>query len=473
LRKQSGNFLLQALLALTLVFAFMPFFANKLSSRDMQARLYSVTGQVETLHTAARIYLRENKDALEIGEKNLSGDDLVFLEEYGLPMGFVPKTIFGQEMSLYINKTGADSISAHIKLSADSGLKRVDLVELTRMIGFYGTANADGSIQIDIPIDEIYSDIVLRNERDETVGFMVDLDMDNNEIDGINFLGAVNGSFSDAVFSSLFVTGAESTDCRAVRYAWQSGTETRINDIKQLTVRGTSTFQTPTVCVSSALSLSGSGTVNVGNDVLVFKIDANPSAPNFTALNANTDLFSSSSFAGPTSWEIDKSLLGTNVVFDAATEVKGSTIYGAKHNNAYELNKTKAVGIVTDELIADVIVFQDELAETAEASVRTNMNTHKQEVKIELAGTSVLPDLFINDEGIEINSNKIYVITNPQYINASPDNPYSVASCGDILGRGDFYSSSLSVNIVCQYLFWDRMDRLLNYKLCVKEGHCA
>ena len=441
----------------------------------MQARLYSVTGQVETLHTAARIYLRENKDALEIGEKNLSGDDLVFLEEYGLPMGFVPKTIFGQEMSLYINKTGADSISAHIKLSADSGLKRVDLVELTRMIGFYGTANADGSIQIDIPIDEIYSDIVLRNERDETVGFMVDLDMDNNEIDGINFLGAVNGSFSDAVFSSLFVTGAESTYCRAVRYAWQSGTETRINDIKQLTVRGTSTFQTPTVCVSSALSLSGSGTVNVGNDVLVFKIDANPSAPNFTALNANTDLFSSSSFAGPTSWEIDKSLLGTNVVFDAATEVKGSTIYGGKQAGAYYTDKSLAGGIVTDELFADTVLFHKADAVQAETEVRENTATHKQDIKIELAGVSVLPDVFVHDEGAQIDSNNIFVVTNPQKMNADENDGYDYETCSNVMGRGDFYSDSLSVNIVCQYLFWDRMDRLINYKelkKCMEAGFC-
>ena len=43
LQKQSGNFLLQAVLALTLVFAFMPFFANKLSSRDVSAQMYATT----------------------------------------------------------------------------------------------------------------------------------------------------------------------------------------------------------------------------------------------------------------------------------------------------------------------------------------------------------------------------------------------------------------------------------------------
>ena len=40
LKNQRGNFLLQALLALTLVFAFMPFFANRLSSRDFATQMY-------------------------------------------------------------------------------------------------------------------------------------------------------------------------------------------------------------------------------------------------------------------------------------------------------------------------------------------------------------------------------------------------------------------------------------------------
>ena len=64
LQNQRGNFLLQALLALTLVFAFMPFFAKKLSSRDEAAQMYAATEQIETAYNAARIYLREQKEKL-------------------------------------------------------------------------------------------------------------------------------------------------------------------------------------------------------------------------------------------------------------------------------------------------------------------------------------------------------------------------------------------------------------------------
>ena len=95
LRKQSGNFLLQALLALTLMFAFLPFLAGKLSSRDMTTKLLSVKETIDTLQTAARIYLREQKNNLYIGSQTFTGPVLTKkLEPYGLPMGFSKKTIF-------------------------------------------------------------------------------------------------------------------------------------------------------------------------------------------------------------------------------------------------------------------------------------------------------------------------------------------------------------------------------------------
>jgi len=57
-RNQSGNFLLQALLALTCVFAFIPFFVRRMAARDMSTQMYSATRQIDTAATAARIYIR-------------------------------------------------------------------------------------------------------------------------------------------------------------------------------------------------------------------------------------------------------------------------------------------------------------------------------------------------------------------------------------------------------------------------------
>ena len=100
LKNQRGNFLLQALLALTLVFAFMPFFANKLSSRDFAAQMYTATEQIETAYNAARIYIREEKNNLPYKKQELSGNNFVdVLEHYGLPLGFVQETNFKQKLS--------------------------------------------------------------------------------------------------------------------------------------------------------------------------------------------------------------------------------------------------------------------------------------------------------------------------------------------------------------------------------------
>ena len=105
MQNQRGNFLLQSLLALTLVFAFIPFFANKLSMRDNAAQMYAATEQIETAYGAARVYLWEEKDNLPYKKQELSKDKFVnILEGYGLPVGFIPQTGFKQNMSLVIDK---------------------------------------------------------------------------------------------------------------------------------------------------------------------------------------------------------------------------------------------------------------------------------------------------------------------------------------------------------------------------------
>ena len=77
MKSQRGNFLLQALLALTLVFAFMPFFANKLSSRDFASQMYTASEQIETAYNAARIYISEEKNNLPYKKQELSGEEFV------------------------------------------------------------------------------------------------------------------------------------------------------------------------------------------------------------------------------------------------------------------------------------------------------------------------------------------------------------------------------------------------------------
>ena len=165
MQKQGGNFLLQALLALTLVFAFMPFFATKISSRDVAAQMYGASEQIETAYGAARIYLREEKDNLPYKKQELSKDKFVdVLENYGLPLGFIPQTKFNQNISLIIDKN-EDGLYGFINVTSGN-LSRVQLAELARRIGFYAKINGN-NIEVDIPLDTIYSDVVSKKETDE------------------------------------------------------------------------------------------------------------------------------------------------------------------------------------------------------------------------------------------------------------------------------------------------------------------
>ena len=61
---ERGSFLIQALLALTLVFVFMPFLAHRIATRDVNAQMYSATRQIDTIRTAAKIYIEENASNL-------------------------------------------------------------------------------------------------------------------------------------------------------------------------------------------------------------------------------------------------------------------------------------------------------------------------------------------------------------------------------------------------------------------------
>lgn len=207
LQKQSGNFLLQALLALTLVFAFMPFFASRLASRDMASQMYGATEQIETAYAAARIYLREEKDNLPYKKQELSKENFVeVLKDYGLPLGFVPKTQFNQNISLIIDKN-EDGFYGFLNIT-NGNLSKLQMAELARRIGFYAHVNGN-HIEVDIPMDAMYNDIVEKKESGENVGFLSELDMNDNSVDKIGVLFARNGEFETAQFNTLTLYGIE------------------------------------------------------------------------------------------------------------------------------------------------------------------------------------------------------------------------------------------------------------------------
>ena len=83
-------------------------------------------------------------------------------------------------------------------------------------------------------------------------------------------------------------------------------------------------------------------------------------------------------------------------------------------------------------------------------------------VDIRPAGTSVFPDVYTD----EINNDKFEIIDNPK------DTTGKMVSCKDIINAiGVTYSSkSLAQNIICQYVFWQRLESRINLKQCLQSG---
>ena len=80
------------------------------------------------------------------------------------------------------------------------------------------------------------------------------------------------------------------------------------------------------------------------------------------------------------------------------------------------------------------------------------------------AGTSVLPDILldaINNDGFEI-------------INRVSEDDDKVLGCRDIISRLDntvrYNAKSLSQYIICQYVFWQRLEKRIDIKQCLLEG---
>ena len=161
MHQERGNFLLQALLALGLLFAFIPMLSKQLNDRNVDTKMFSATRQVETAQTAARIFIRENSNNLAYDTTVIAGNDFAdILEPYGLPLGFVPKTALGQDMALIIHKTPT-VISAYLKLTGGN-LSGLEQAEMVRRIGFYAAPN-DNAIDVGIELQDIYSDVIRRN----------------------------------------------------------------------------------------------------------------------------------------------------------------------------------------------------------------------------------------------------------------------------------------------------------------------
>lgn len=448
MRNQFGNFLLQALLALTLIFSFIPFFAGRLAARDMDSQMYASTQKIEVAQTAARIFVRENANNLPYNTTVVSGDTFSdLLESYGLPLGFIPRTALGQNISLIINKTPV-AVSAYLQLSGGD-LSDVQLAELARRIGFYASVSGKNII-VGLALDAAYSDVVRRNEQNlDNSAFLTDLDMGGFSVNNGGEIFALRGEFETGQFNTLSIFGTE--DGRKVR-----------NNIDSM-LADRAVFQSS--LGESALSLTR-GSLYVGN-ISSRTISEFGDTGNFTSNAASVYDFAMTagrnSFTGPLNWSVGGDVISQNINFSVERLDIESYIDASRGQDVYidpdELEYSSRSGIETGTIITSNITMRDQ---TSDALNQGENGLVVLDVRP--AGTSVLPDVLVDS----VNNDGFKIISNPKSKDDKTTNCRNVIMELDSSAR--YNAKSLSQYIICQYVFWQRLEQRIDIKKCLMAG---
>lgn len=443
---QRGNFLLQALLAISLLFVFMPVLTRRLIVNDVDAKMYSSVHQIDTAQTAARIFIRENADAISYGKTTIRGNDFGdMLEPYGLPLGYIPQTAFGQDIYLVIDK---DETGVGGYLMVDGGnLTTIQIAEMVRRIGFYAERTTTG-LMVGIPLNTLYQEIVRRNEPDITNSmFLADLDMNNFSIENVNKIIGHNIVSENATFETLDIFGNE-------------GDRGSKNKIKTLTANK-SIFQSKSG--GAALTLTR-GALRAKN-VFSKTISEYGSTGNFESDTASCYSFDMTAgrtgFTGPVTWDVRGNVETEYIALSTDRLEVSSYLNVSSGQDAYitgdSIVSNASSGITTTNVVASHITLRDQTSKALDAG-----DTGAVIVDIRPASTTVLPDVRVS--GV---SNDGYAIL--KYPKRDSDETLSCQSV--VAAMGETYNgSSLAQHILCEYLFWARLEQRINAKQCLMAG---
>ena len=429
----------------------MPFFMRKMAMRDVGAQMYATTHQLETVKNAARLYVLENFDSFPYDTTILSGPTLSdLLEPYGLPLGFIAKTTFGQDISVAIIKNETD-VFAVVRASGGD-MSKIQRAELARRIGFYASYNPTSNsdvIEIGVPLGEVYSDIVRRNERNSDLSeFLTDLDMGNFNFFNSENVFARRANFDTGVFDKLSVFGTETG--RNIR-----------NKILQINADKT-VFQNESG--KSSLSVVR-GTLNADN-VFAKTVSKFGDTGNIEVVNGSVDALNMSEgrtgFYGPEKWDVRGNTITSRISFSTERLDVSSFINLTRGQDVYidedDLSYNTASGIDTAYLYSSNITLRDQTSGGLQrgASGATILD-------IRPAGTSILPDVLLDS----INNNAFSIIAYPKKDSSD------VKTCKSIIeDYGNTYNQkSLAQYIVCQYVFWQRLETRIDAATCIKEGN--
>ena len=476
--RSHGNFLLQALLGLTLIIAFMPMLARRLATQVRNADMVATVSQMESAAVAARIFFRERTNEIPYGVSILKGDNFAdVLEPYGLPLGFVARTPLGQDISLVLMKNDGGNTAALLRIS-DGKASRKTRAELAARIGFWA-ANASGpesitaangewtldlsefgyapdvtTVYIRIPEETDFSELVQKRAAHPAGNkFLTNLDMGGFSMRNAGGILAQTGKFNTAAADNFVLLGVEDGRKLKNKFGILTGTKAMFQDgagASALSInRGILTAET--LATRTISGFGDAGNLNV--DVMsVFDF----------ALAAGR-----SSFVGPGEWDIRENMVTSNITLDLERLEIGSFINASRGQDVYvdeyELSYNVKSGIEAGTVIATNITVRDQIS-----SALATGATGAVLLDVRVSGTSVLPDAWVTG----IDNNLMEIIADPA------DSSGGLTDCKNIVGAysgraGVFIAynqQSLTQNILCRYVFWHRLEKRIEIKKCLLEG---
>ena len=323
----------------------------------------------------------------------------------------------------------------------------MERAELARRIGFYATPS-DEDVKVGIELQEIYSDVVRRNETDlDNGGFLTELNMGKNTLNNVGNMFAINGVFDTGEFNTVSVNGTEGGKkersnievLKTTKAVFQS----QIGEAALSLTKGTLYADTASTKTLSAFGDTGNFTAN---DTSVYDLSMTAGRTSFT---------------GPGDWNIRGSVISENVSFSTDSLNISSYLMTARGQDVYideeTLSYTSRSGIDVDVLRAANITMRDQTSAGLSSGKGGSVV-----LDIRPAGASLLPDVLIDG----IDNDVFVIIANPE----SDDD--KTVSCKDIITEynGVYNKQSLAQYLICQYVYWQRLEKRIDIKQCLMAG---
>ncbi|MDR0803691.1 MAG: hypothetical protein LBO08_01190 [Rickettsiales bacterium] len=471
MRSQSGNFLLQALLAVSLMVAFMPMMTRKIADYSARVEFGATADTINLAANAAKLYIREESELLPFGITTLSGLAMSdALEPFGLPIGFRGNTPLDQKISLVVLRDPG-AIDAYLVIERGN-LSPLKLRELAARVGFWAASGTGFDITafgggwaadvsafgwrpspktflVRIPLENEFTERVQsysKNPADDA--FLADLDMSEFDVRNIKTMWAANLSADSAMISSLTLAGTE--EGRKIK-----------NKIAHLSLNR-AIFLSDTD--GSALGILKNGTVAQRMTAATISQFGSSGA-------IETDVFSiydlsmsagRAGFYGPEKWNIGGSMATENISLGVSALEIGGLINAARGQEVFVsddgMSYSAKTGIEADYVAAAHITLRDQISSSLSAG-----GTGPVIMDIRPAGVSVFDDVIL--ENLDSSALKI--------IHSASDSTGKTTDCKNViydLTDISYNAKSVAQNIICQYVYWQRLEQRINIKKCLVQG---